>query len=469
MVPGAAAGMPSCNGSFTPVTDSLEQLGASSPGLADLSAAYVARLEKNLNQAIIGFWYPKCLDRKNGGYAINFGPTGEPKGDGAKMIVTQARMVWLFARLAQVRQRADSGNDPGISRQPRSSYAPEVRAEPDRLGLRGLGLRECLEAAELGYRFLRDEMWDGKNGGFYWEVDATGERKLKPNKHMYGQAFALYAISEYYLASHRRDVLDFAIQLFNLIEARSHDEKYGGYLESFDKNWTELSRGDVSYMGTESSFKLMNTHLHLLEAMAAFYRASQLPLARRRLVELIEIESNTVVRKGLPACTDKYERDWKPRLDGDYARVSYGHDLENIWLLIDAREAAGMSNYPMLDLYKALFDYALKYGYDEQAGGFFESGKFNRRADNLNKTWWVQGEALISSLNMYRLTGDTRYAEVFEKTYDFVEKYVVDWRNGEWFETVTPDGIQRGDKGHEWKAGYHNGRSMIECMRLLRE
>jgi len=32
---------------------------------------------------------------------IKFGPKGELKGPGAKMIVTQARTVWLFCRLAR--------------------------------------------------------------------------------------------------------------------------------------------------------------------------------------------------------------------------------------------------------------------------------------------------------------------------------------------------------------------------------
>ena len=39
--------------------------------------------------------------------------------------------------------------------------------------------------------FLKEKMWDAKNGGFYWEVDATGNQKLKPRKHLYGQAFGL--------------------------------------------------------------------------------------------------------------------------------------------------------------------------------------------------------------------------------------------------------------------------------------
>jgi mannobiose 2-epimerase len=215
-------------------------------------------------------------------------------------------------------------------------------------------------------------------------------------------------------------------------------------------------------------YKLMNTHLHLLEAMTTFYRASKLPLARERLLELIAIESNSVVRKGLGACTDKHQRDWTPVLTGNYARVSYGHDLENIWLLDDACAAAGISSYPLLDLYRTLFDYGLKYGFDETNGGFYSDGPFNQPASNRDKTWWVEAEAIVSALHMYRLTHDEKYLRTFEKTYDWIEKHQVDWKNGEWYDTITPAGIPRGDKAQAWKSGYHNGRAMIECLEILK-
>ena len=77
-----------------------------------------------------------------------------------------------------------------------------------------------------------------KNGGFYWEVDATGQKKLLPRKHLYGQAFGLYALSRYYLASGKQEALDLANQLFNVMEARAHDKTYGGYLEWFNEDWT---------------------------------------------------------------------------------------------------------------------------------------------------------------------------------------------------------------------------------------
>jgi mannobiose 2-epimerase len=251
------------------------------------------------------------------------------------------------------------------------------------------------------------------------------------------------------------------------MEAKAHDKIYGGYLESFSEDWTPVPPGKMSEMG-ESDFKLMNTHLHLLEAMTTFYRASRLPLARERLLELIAIQSNAVVRKGLGACTDKYQRNWEPVLTGDYARVSYGHDLENIWLLNDACDAAEISNYPLLDLYRALFDYSLKYGFDEDQGGFFTSGPFNQPAQNREKVWWVQSEACVSALYMYRLTHDAKYLRVFEKTYGWIEKHQVDWKNGEWFDTIMPDGTPRGDKAQIWKCGYHNGRAMMECLEILK-
>ena len=250
---------------------------------AELADRYIPVLEKILTENIAPFWYDKSLDHDHGGYIINFGPAGESKGPGTKMIVTQARTVWLFSRLARAGYR-------------RNDY---------------------LEAAELGYKFLRDKMWDQTNGGFYWEVDATGNKKLKPRKHLYGQSFGLYALSEYYLASDKKEALDFATRFFNLLEARSHDKTHGGYVEFFNPDWTTPPAGESSYLGDPVDFKLMNTHLHLLEALTTFYRASALPLARERLRELIDIQSNAVVRKNLGACTDKYERDWTPRLEGN--------------------------------------------------------------------------------------------------------------------------------------------------------
>jgi mannobiose 2-epimerase len=412
-------------------------LALAAPVLAQDAAATIPRLERNLRDAIVAFWYPKTLDTANGGYIISYDAKGVANPRAPKTLVTQARQVWLFSRLAR----------------------------------EGVRPKEMLEAAAHGFRFLRDRMWDQRYGGFYWEVDATGTRALMPKKHMYGQSFALYALSEYYSASQDPAALDLASRLFALFEQHAHDRQYGGYLEFFNQDWSPPPAGEPGYMEVPPAMKLMNTHLHLLESMTAYYRASHSPVARDRLLELIAIQSNAVVRKPLTACTDKYDRDWTPALGRNPAwdRVSYGHDLENIWLLTDASEAAGLPVEPLLDLYRQLFAYSLKYGYDSAHGGFYNSGAFNQPASDRTKTWWVQAEACVSALYMYRLTRDRAYWDVFAKTYDFIERYQTDWQTGEWWESVSPDLQPSGAKAHGWKSGYHNGRAMLECLRILRE
>ena len=156
--------------------------------------ALIPALEKNLRENIIPFWFPRSVDRDHGGYTVHYGPRGEALPGGTKAIVTQARTLWLASRL--------------------------IRSEFAQPGFR--------EAADVGFRFLRDRMWDAEHGGFYWSVDPSGMKVLQPNKHLYGQAFGLYAVSEYYLASGNPEALALADRLFALLEARAHDPQYGG-------------------------------------------------------------------------------------------------------------------------------------------------------------------------------------------------------------------------------------------------
>ena len=398
-------------------------------------ARLVPALEKNLRQNVMPFWFPRAVDREHGGYTIFYGPRGEPLAGGTKAIVTQARTLWLASRL--------------------------IRSEFAQPGLR--------EAADAGFAFLRDRMWDREHGGFFWEVDAAGGKILRPDKHLYGQAFGLYALSEYYRATGNPEALALADRLFRLIDVRAHDDVYGGYRECFARDWSTAPAGSIGYLGAPADLKLMNTHLHLLEALTTYVRAGGPPRARERLQELVSIETQAVVRKGWVASTDRHRADWTPVLDDQAARVSYGHDLENIWLLADALHALDQPTAPYHDLFRAVFDYALRYGYDEAAGGFFESGPPGKPADRRAKIWWVEAEALVSALTMFDLTGEPRYADVFARTWQFVDSRQTDWTSGEWFEQIDPAGRPRpGNKAHQWKAGYHNGRALIESVERIR-
>jgi mannobiose 2-epimerase len=81
----------------------------------------------------------------------------------------------------------------------------------------------------------------------------------------------------------------------------------------------------------------------------------------------------------------------------------------------------------------------------------------------------VQAEVLVSALTMYKLTGAPKYREVFLRTWEFVDRHQIDWRNGEWWSSIDASLQPGGDKGGLWKAAYHNGRAMIECLALIKD
>lgn len=414
-----------------------EQPKAQSDPPARRLAALVPAIEKNLRESVIAFWFPRSVDTVHGGFTVHYGPKGEPLPGGTKAIVTQARQLWLASRLL------------------RSAHAAP-------------GLRE---AADTGFRFLRDRMWDAEHGGFYWAVDPAGAKVLQPHKHLYGQAFGLYALSEYYLATGNADALDLANRLFELLETRAHDRVHGGYQEFFAREWTAAPSGVNPYLGGTADLKLMNTHMHLMEAFTTYVRAGAGAVARERLAELVAIESHAVIRRQWMAGTDRHRRDWTPVLEDSgpgATRVSYGHDVENVWLIADALRALGQPTAPYHGLFRDLFDAAVRFGWDAESGGFFDSGLPGKPADRKAKIWWVEAEALVGSLAMLEMTGDAKYADIFARTWQFVNTTQTDWASGEWHEAIEPDGQpRRGNKAHPWKAGYHNGRALIESLERI--
>jgi len=408
--------------------------------------SYLSRLRENLQKTVLDFWYPRGVDEVHGGFLTSYDADGDFAGNDRKMIVTQARMLWFSARLA------------------REGYGDRYH-----------------EAAKQGFEFLTDEMRDEESGGYYWEVERDGT-VTKPNKHMYGQSFVLYALSEYYRATNDETARQYASDLFSVFEREAYDTEHGGYVEYFESDWTPITSGGTYLDNIEPdwspkedvdakldpSTKLMNTHLHLMEAVTTFYRATGDEGARKRLDELLTINTNTVVRKQLGACTDKYTADWQPRIEQeDHRIVSYGHDVENVWLTMEAATALDKQLTYYRDLYDTLWEYTLEYGYDEAEGGLYFYGPFDRQATSRIKAWWVQAEAMTSALRMFEFTGDQTYARIFEEIYEFIETHHVDEAVGEWHSGVTTDLEPVGRKGAMYKGAYHNGRALLECINTL--
>jgi mannobiose 2-epimerase len=395
--------------------------------------AALPALQTCLLENITDFWLTKALDQQNGGYLIRFDHQGNLAPDTGKGLVTQARLLWFFSRL----YRSPWGQ-------------PEHR-----------------QAAQHGYQFLVQCLGDQVHGGYVWLVDHTGQQVLNSEKYLYGQSFALYALSEYFLATQEAAALDQAQALFLLIHGKAYDAAFGGYFECLNQRWERPQPTFKTAMGVTADQKTMNTHLHLLEGISTFFRASGCAIAQQRILELMRILTVAVTQGKGAACFDQFQRDWSlvPTLFAQ--RISYGHGIENIWLLMDACEALDISPYPLLPLLENLFTDAMQYGYDWRQGGFYDAGYWHQAARWRDKVWWVQAEAMVGALSLYQRTRSPRYLWVFNHLWTFVNHTFIDWQQGEWHHRITSAEVIKGMKADLWKTAYHNGRAVLMCLDML--
>jgi cellobiose epimerase len=395
------------------------------------------RCRRLLRESVVDFYLPGCIDKENGGY-FEAMRDGQFTHSGEKFLTLQARHVWLFSTLAAA----------GIERE------------------------KALAAATHGYEFLQNKMRDREHGGYFSKVTDRGEIK-DARKHAYLNSFALYALVAFSQVSaneQKQQALAAAKELFAVLESKAYDKKFGGYVEFFERDWKPVTDANTQgYVGA-IGHKTYNTHLHLLESYAELFRAWPDERVRKRLAELITINVSTVHYPTENNNVDAFERDWNVVREPRNMRASYGHDVECVWLVMDAARTTGMSPALLKNWASGLSENCLRYGYDSEHGGFHNSGPLGKPADDLKKTWWVQAEALLGSLEMYRLTRAEKYYDVFARTLDFCEQHQIA-KEGGWWATREADGSPTNDKTRTspWQGGYHAGRALLWSAKWLEE
>ncbi len=315
----------------------------------------------------------------------------------------------------------------------------------------------CLEMAAQARDYVFHYFFDEKHGGTYWCLKSNGE-PLHTKKQIYSQAFFIYALSTYHMATGDRESLDRAIALYRLIEEHSFDRKRGGYFEAFNREWGEMA--DLRLSGKDANEKkTMNTHLHVLEAYTALYGVWPDPGLRQQLAALVKIFAERIVDPVTFHLNLFFDEEWNCRS----TIVSYGHDIEASWLLCKAAEALGKA-----DTIKGL---ALKIASAAHEGLAGDGSLFYERDDaaghfDRDRHWWVQSEAVVGFLNAWQLSGDSSWLELASDALDYIMENISDRVNGEWHWSVRADGTVNceDDKAGFWKCPYHNSRMCLEVL-----
>lgn len=390
---------------------------------------YATRIEADLRDNILAFWIRHVVDQDRG--AFHGAMTNDLAVDrtAERGALLTSRILWTFS--AAYRRYHDAA---------------------------------YLGMADRAYRDLVTNFADGDHGGFFWSIAADG-RVLRDRKQVYGQAFAIYALTEYYRASGERAALHTAISLFRLLEKYARDSSHGGYFEAFSRSWQPIADMRLSAVDMNEP-KSQNTHLHVMEAYTNLLRVwphASLRAAQTRLLEtmLDQIVNPRTCHLGL-----FFANDWTLRSD----RISYGHDIEAAWLFTEAADVLGNASLTarIHPLAVRIADVTLAEGVDAD-GGVYNEGSPQGLTDT-NKEWWPQAEAVVGFLNAFALSRDQRHLQAALRCWSFIEQRLIDRKHGEWLRGVTREGAVLKDqlKVSFWKCPYHNGRTGLEGPARLR-
>ncbi len=343
-------------------------------------AFYKKELGDELAQ-ILKFWSENTPDDINGGFYGKIDNDNQITVNAPRGSVLNTRILWAFS----------------------SAYI--LNREPSHL-----------QMATRAYQYIIDHIIDKQYSGVYWSVDYKGN-PLDTKKQVYAIAFTIYALSEYYRASGSGAAKQKAIDLFNLLVEKAYDPVESGYFEAFTREWKPIDDLRLSAKDANEK-KTMNTHLHVLEGFTNLYRIWPDKALKEHIQMLIDNFLDHFIDHQSHHLILFFDERWKPKS----GLVSYGHDIEATWLLLEAAEV--IENETAIGIIKRITiditDATIK-GLDNDGGLWYEYEPADRRLIK-EKHWWVQAEAMVGFYNAWQISGNEKYLDISLNNWQFVKK-----------------------------------------------
>ncbi len=402
------------------------------------------QVENNFADNVMPFWAENTGDAEYGGFLTRLDRRGQWLDTSEKVMIMQVRMI---ASLSLAHRHGLSG-------------------------------RGYLELAGQGFEFLTTHMWDEGSGGFHYSVTREGKPK-ESRKNTDFHAYAITGLSEYHLASGRREPLEWAERVLSLLLDKAVDDG-PGFIEDFDGgDWDVLNADQINAAG-QRGVKTIDMHTNMLEALVYLGKATRNPQHLDVLQDLFWLIRDQGIHPEHGCTISAFDADFTPRPGNDGRFItSYGLNVELAWLLLEAVDLLGEDRDDHHAVIAGLVDHALEYGFDHERGGVAAFGPMTGRVEGagelgparLHKVWWEQAELLIALTDMYRWTGESRYLTAFEKLWGWVWKHQIDHDYGDWYEVVDPETGEplTMDKGGEFKTAFHVSRALVRVSNRLGE
>lgn len=374
--------------------------------------------KSELLDSVLPFWLDKSQDKEFGGYFTCLNRDGSVF-DTDKFVWLQGREVWLFSMLYN-------------------------KIEHN---------QQWLDCAVQGGEFLKKY---GHDGNFNWYFALTREGKpLVDPYNIFSYTFASMAFGQLALATQNDEYAQIAKKTFDIILSKTDNPK---------GRWSKIHPGTRPLKNFALPMILCNLALEIEPLIDKEF-------LDKTIDDCIHEVMDVFVRPDLGGIVlENVMEDGSLSDSMDGRHMNPGHSIEAMWFIMDLGERLQRP-----DLVKRAKDTALlmaNYGWDKEFGGIFyfmdRNGAPTQELEWDQKLWWVHIEAMICMLKGYKLTGDEKCLEWFNRLHDYVWSHFKDPEYPEWFGYLN----RRGEvllplKGGKWKGCFHVPRGLYQCSQVL--
>ncbi len=352
--------------------------GPAAPAPASIAGQTPAQLRDLFRRDLFEHYLPFqdrfVNDRKYGGFMCNINPAGEHISTG-KYIWYEGRGTWVYSYLFN-----HFGQRP-----------------------------EWLEVARRSIEFLMPHKPEGE--GRLWPERYTreGEPTAESSGRIYGDTFVAEGMAEFSRASGEARWVDLAREtLFKCVRLYDRPDYVPGSQMAGDEAHITGAR----VLGHWMVLVRLTTQMLRQRPDDAELRA----LSDRSLEAIIEHHHNPrfeLLNEVISHDMSRHEF---------YAQFSYlGHAIETLWMAMDEAQRRGDGD--LFQMLAGRFKRHVEVAKDRVYGGLLRSAEHvDEHRYTLDKTFWVQQEALIGAMMLYEATRDPWALELWNELYPWVRR-----------------------------------------------
>ena len=368
---------------------------------------------------VIPFWLNHSQDTAYGGYFTCLDRKGEVY-DTDKFIWLQGREVWMFATLYNKVEKR----------------------------------QEWLDCAIQGAEFLKKYGHDGQLN-WYFSLDREGHPLVEPYN-IFSYTFAVIAFGQLSIATGNKEYADIAKRTFDVVLSKVDNPK---------GKWNKAAPGARSLKSFALPMILCNVALEIEPLLDADFMQRTIDTCIHEVMDVFYRPELGLIVENLSTngeLVDCFEG----------RQLNPGHAIEAMWFIMDLGQRLGRK-----DLIEKAVQIALneaEYGWDKKYGGiFYFMDRLGHPCQQLEwdqKLWWVHIETLITMLKGYKLTGNKKCLEWFERVHNYVWTHFTDPDYPEWYGYLNRQGeVLLPLKGGKWKGCFHVPRGLFQCWKMLKD